>query len=70
MYGVHGLFMLVFFIFSYVYWCPSRCPCQMMFVSCNSNMTGAISGAGNVYTFGAPEFTPGFSAIRVTRSLI
>ena len=23
-----------------------------------SNMTGATSGAGTAYTFGAPEFTP------------
>ena len=59
-----------FFTFIYVYWCPSRCPCQMMFVSLNSNMTGVTSGAGNVYTSGAPEFTPDFSAVRVTRSLI
>ena len=32
-------------------------------------MTGATSGAGIVYPSGAPEFTPGFSGVRVARSL-
>jgi hypothetical protein len=33
------------------------------------NTTGATSGAGTVNSSGAPEFTPGFSEVRVTRSL-
>ena len=33
-------------------------------------MTGATSGAGTAYPSGAPEFTPGFSGIHVTRSLV
>ena len=36
---------------------------------CNQiNMTGATSGAGTAYPFGAPEFTPGFQRVRATRS--
>ena len=31
---------------------------------------GATSGAGTTYPFGAPEFTPVFSGVRVTRSLV
>ena len=33
-------------------------------------MTGATSGAGTAYPSGAPEFTPVFSGILVTRSLV
>jgi hypothetical protein len=32
-------------------------------------MTGATSGAGTAYPSGAHEFTPGFSGVRVARSL-
>ena len=35
-----------------------------------SNTADAISGAGTVYTSGAPEFTPVFSGVRVAQSLI
>jgi hypothetical protein len=34
------------------------------------NTTGATSGAGTAYPSGAPEFTPVFSGVRVTRSLV
>jgi hypothetical protein len=38
---------------------------------CNQiNTTGATNGAGTAYPFGAPEFTPVFSGVRVTRSLV
>ena len=33
-------------------------------------MTGGTRGAGLAYPFGAPEFTPGFSWVRVTQSLV
>ena len=33
-------------------------------------MTGATSGARTTYPPGAPELTPGFSGVRVTRSLV
>ena len=33
-------------------------------------MTDATSGAGTAYPSGASEFTPGFSRVRVTRSLV
>ena len=32
-------------------------------------MTGITSGAGTGYPSGAPEFTPGFSGVRVTQSI-
>jgi hypothetical protein len=31
---------------------------------------GATSGTGTAYPSGAPEFTPGISGVRVTRSLV
>jgi len=31
-------------------------------------MTGATHGAGTGYSFGAPEFTPGFSGVHVAQS--
>jgi hypothetical protein len=34
-----------------------------------NNTTGPISGAGTAFSFGAPEFTPGFSGVRITQSL-
>ena len=34
-----------------------------------TNTTGNTSGAGTAYPSGAPEFNPGFSGVRVTRSL-
>ena len=34
------------------------------------NTTGAASGSGTAYRFRAPEFTPGFSGVYVTRSLV
>jgi len=60
------------FVFIYVYWCPTRFPYPMMFVSSNSNMTGITCGAGTANPFGSPEFTPGLSGVRVTgiRSLV
>jgi len=33
-------------------------------------MTGASSGAGTAYPFGAPDFTPVFSGVHVSRSLL
>jgi hypothetical protein len=33
-------------------------------------MTGATNKAGTAYPSETPEFTPGFSEIRVTRSLV
>ena len=32
--------------------------------------TGATSEAGTAYLSGAPEFTPGFSGVHVTRSIV
>jgi hypothetical protein len=34
------------------------------------NTTGATSGVGTVNPSGAPAFTPAFSGVRVTRSLV
>jgi len=38
-----------------IYLCTTRFPYQMMFVSCNSNTTGAISGVGNSSSSGASK---------------
>ena len=38
--------------------------------SIKSWTTGATSGAGTAYPSGTPEFTPGFSGVRVTWSLV
>ena len=34
------------------------------------NTTGATSGAGTAHPSGVPEFSPVFSGVRVTRSLV
>ena len=42
-----------------------------IYLTCNkSNTTGATCGAGTAHPSGAPEFTHGFSAVRVARSLV
>jgi len=43
------------FVFINVYWCPTRFPYQMMFVSFNYNTTGISCGAGTANPSGAPE---------------
>ena len=53
--------------------CPN--PVLSSFMSyhrvCNkSNTMGVTRGAGTAYLSGVPEFTPGFSGLRVTRSLL
>jgi len=55
--GLRDLFML--FVFIYVYWCTTRFPYQLMFVS-YSNTTGVTSGIESVKPSGASEFTSGF----------
>ena len=47
--------MLVLLI--YIYWCPTRFPCKMMFVCFNSNTKGVTSGTGTANSSGAHEFT-------------
>jgi len=36
----------IYVVFIYVFWCPTRLPYQMMFVSFNSRTTGVTSGIG------------------------
>jgi len=43
-----------------MYWCPTRFPYQMMFVSFNINTTGVTCGEGTANPSRAPELTPGF----------
>jgi len=38
--------LLVFFVFIYLYWCPTRFSYLMMFLSFSSTTTGITSGAG------------------------
>ena len=42
----------------------------LMFVSINSNTTGATSGAGTVFPSGTPELSPPISRARVVQSYI
>jgi hypothetical protein len=53
-----------------VYWCPTRFPYQMMFVSPYSNRTGVTCEAGTANHSGAHVFIPVFSGVRLTRSLV
>ena len=54
------VFYLCYLYSHTMYLCPTWFPYQMMFVSFNSSMTGATSGAGIVYHSRAPHFIPGF----------
>ena len=66
--GGYDLFMLLLFI--YEYWYTTRFPRQMMSVSLNSNMTGFTSGPRTAKPPAEHVFTPGFSGVRVARSLV
>jgi hypothetical protein len=66
--GVHVLIMSIVFI--YVCWCPTRFPYHILFVSFNSNTTGATCGTGTVNPCEEHEFTPAVSGIRVSRSSV
>ena len=55
--------------------CRKHFPVLSSFMTCHRvcnwiNTTGVTSGAGIAYPSGAPEFTPVFSGVRVTRSLV
>ena len=67
--GVHGFF-LILFVFIYIYWCPKQFPYQIMLVTLNSNTTGVTCGTVTANPSGVPEFTLGFSRVRVVRSLV
>ena len=43
-----------------IHWCPTWCPCQMTFMSFNSNTTGITNEEGTVNPFRRPELIPGF----------
>ena len=58
------------FVFIHVYWCPTRFPCQMLFVSFKSNTTGVTSGAGIANPSGELEFTPAFIRVRIAWSFV
>ena len=54
----------------YIHWCLTRFIYHMMFLSFNSNMTGATSWTGIAYSSGSPELTPCFNGVRVAPSLV
>ena len=54
------------FVFIQAYFCPTGFPYRMIFVSFNSNRTGATSVARTAY----PEFTPVFCGVRVGQILV
>ena len=66
--GGSVLFMSIVFI--YVFWCATRLPNKMMFVSFNSSTTGATCGAETANPCEAHEFSPVFSGVRVSRSSV
>jgi hypothetical protein len=39
-----GSFIFMLFVFVYVYWCPTRFPYNMMFLTVNFNTTGVTCG--------------------------
>jgi len=51
-----GFMFYLSFISIYVYWCPTRFLYHIMFVSFNSNTTGATSWARTTYPSGASDF--------------
>jgi hypothetical protein len=63
-------YLFMFFVFVYVYWCPTRFPYQMMFVSFSRNKTGVTSGAVTTYFSEVPEFTLGFTGVHVAQYLV
>jgi hypothetical protein len=51
----------MFFVFIYALWCPLRgFPCQMIFVSLNSNTMSVTNGVETTSPSGALELTPGY----------
>jgi hypothetical protein len=66
--GGHVLLMLHVHLYFYVYWCPTRLPFQIIFVSFNSSTTGEEQ---ELLTLpGHLSSHPGFNGIRVARSLV
>jgi hypothetical protein len=58
--GATCLSTVFHFICICAYLCPTLFPYLMVFISLNSNMTGATSGTGTDIPFRASEFTPYF----------
>jgi hypothetical protein len=54
---MHVILVLIVYIF--VYWCLTRFPYQMIFMSFNSNTTSATGVVGAVCPSEAHEFNPG-----------
>jgi hypothetical protein len=68
--SVHAVVNTIFWLLL-VYWCQTRFPYQMLFVSLESNTAEVTCGAGTAsYPSGVPEFTPVFSGVLVARSLV
>ena len=65
--------MFYFFIFFYLFrdfWCPTRFPYRMMFVSFNSNTTGTTSGQELLTLPEHPSSPPVVSRVLVAQSLV
>jgi hypothetical protein len=54
----------------YVYWCPTRFPYQIMFVSLNSNTTDVTYGAELLTLLEHLSSSPVFGPVHVARSLV
>jgi hypothetical protein len=64
------MFYFKLFVLIYAYWCPTRFPYQMMFVSFNSDMTGVKCVAEAATPLGYLMLSPVSSRIRGARSLV
>jgi hypothetical protein len=54
---------------TYVYWCSTRFPYQMMCASFNINMTVVTWGTGTISPSGTIEFSPVFIGVLIASSL-
>ena len=57
---VRGSYISILFVFIYAYWCATRFPFQMVFVSLSNIMKGFTYGAGTANPSGALELNPPF----------
>jgi hypothetical protein len=64
-----GLSLYVLPCFVHVYW-VSILPLFLSLCMFYFSTTDSTSGEGTAYPSGAPEFTPGFSGVRIPRSLV
>jgi hypothetical protein len=69
--AIKGFMFYLCYLYVFAYTgVPTRFPCQIMFLSSNSNTTDVTCGAGTANPTGAHECTPVFRGIPVAQSFI